>query len=72
MQTLIQLVLQGQGRIVSTADLNEFQIAEASSNGTLFIDQDGFGFVMLPWQLTTKKDRERERAFFTERGISAG
>ncbi len=72
METLMALLRQGQGRIVSTSDLNEFQIAEAMSNGTHFTDEDGFGFVMLPWSLTTKKDRERERAFFTERGISAG
>lgn len=62
MKTLFNLVAGGHGRIVSTNDLCEFQIAEARRNGTLFVDEDGFGFVCLAWHLTTSKDKQRERS----------
>ena len=52
----------GNHRIVSTGDLLELQIREASSEDRMFIDDDtGLGFVLLPWELTTDKDRKRER-----------
>jgi len=51
-------------RVVSTGDLNEYQIAEARRDGKMFVDEDtGFGWVLLPWSLTTDKDREREKKF---------
>lgn len=52
-------------RVVSTGDLNEYQIAEARRDGKMFVDEDtGLGWVLLPWSLTTDKDREREKKFF--------
>jgi hypothetical protein len=52
-------------RIVSTGDLNEYQIAEARRDNKMFVDPDtGLGWVLLPWELTTNKDRKREKAFF--------
>ena len=51
-------------RVVSTGDLNEYQIAEARRDGKMFVDEDtGLGWVLLPWELTTDKDREREQKF---------
>lgn len=55
-------------RIVSTGDLNEYQIAEARRENKMFVDSDtGLGWVLLPWELTTDKDREREKEFFESR-----
>lgn len=51
------------GRIVSTGDLHEMQISEARVNDRMFVDEEtGLGFVILPWALTTDKDKERELA----------
>ncbi len=48
-------------RIVSTGDLILFQIAEARKEGRIFIDNEtGLGWVALPWELTTAKDKQRE------------
>lgn len=48
-------------RIVSTGDLNEFQISEAEVNGCLYVEPGGgLGWVALPWELTTDKDKQRE------------
>lgn len=48
------------GRIVCTKDLHYMQVAEARSRDYMWVDEDGNGFVFLPWELTTEKDRERE------------
>ena len=47
-------------RIVSSGDLTTHQISEAQSKGNIWISRDGFGWVLLPWSLTTQKDRNRE------------
>lgn len=52
-------------RIVSTGDLTLQQISEASIEGRLFVDPtSSYGWVALPWSLTTDKDRSREFSFF--------
>lgn len=52
----------GQHRIVSTGDLLDMQIREARSEDRMFVDDEtGLGFVLLPWELTTDKDLNRER-----------
>lgn len=51
----------GDGRIVSTADLDQHQIAEARVTGRVFVTPTGLGYVVLPWDLRTAKDAERER-----------
>lgn len=48
-------------RIVSTGDLTEMQIAEARQDSRFYVNNEGFGFVALPWELTTDKDEERFR-----------
>lgn len=62
---LKQAITQG-GRIVSSGDLSTLQIAEAQAFGKFWVNDAGFGFAILPWELTTDKDREREKAFFTK------
>lgn len=47
----------GTFRIVCTADLTPHQIAEAGVQGRMFVDPNGMGLVLLPWTLTTDKDR---------------
>jgi hypothetical protein len=52
----------GKHRIVSTGDLHEMQIAEARTEGRMFVEPGGgLGWVLLPWELTTSKDKEREQ-----------
>ena len=60
------------GRIVSSNDLNKWQLSEACVKGNFWVSSKGFGWAILPWDLTTDKDRERERAYFAEsKSISA-
>lgn len=51
----------GKGyRLISTGDLTEMQIAEARKENRIFIDEsDGYGYVALPWELTTTEDEKR-------------
>ena len=48
-------------RIVSTGDLTEFQISNAQVEKRIYFEPNGgLGWVALPWDLSTKKDKERE------------
>ena len=48
-------------RIISTGDLTEFQISNARCEDRLYVDPNGgLGWVALPWDLTTTKDKQRE------------
>lgn len=50
------------GRIVSSGDLLAIQIVEAQATGRFFVDKGtSLGFALLPWDLTTDKDKDRER-----------
>ena len=50
-----------KGRIVSSNDLTYMQIVEARAGNRFFIDEEtSFGYALLPWELTTDKDRSRE------------
>lgn len=53
----------GKHRIVCTGDLTEFQIAEARVEDLVWVDPDGIGYVLLPWELRTVKDLDRERNY---------
>jgi hypothetical protein len=49
------------GRIVSSGDLSIEQISEAHAHDRFFVDDEtGYGWAILPWELTTAKDKERE------------
>lgn len=52
---------EGNYRIVCTGDLTEFQIIEARVEDRMWVNNDGIGFVLLPWTLSTPKDKARER-----------
>jgi hypothetical protein len=62
-QFLARAVTNG-GRVVSSNDLNKWQLSEARVNNNFWISEHGYGWVILPWELTTDKDRDRERAYF--------
>ena len=52
-----------EGRIVSSGDLTMHQISEARAKNRFWVDEEtGLGFALLPWELTTDKDRRREDA----------
>jgi hypothetical protein len=58
----------GKHRVVSTGELNIYQIAEAQRDGKMFVDQKtGLGWVLLPWECTTDKDRNREEQYLISR-----
>lgn len=49
-------------RIVSTGDLHELQIAEAQVESRMYVEPNGgLGWVALPWELSTVKDKDREK-----------
>ncbi|WP_354734450.1 hypothetical protein [Acinetobacter nosocomialis] len=57
-------------RIVSTGDLTDFQIAEARAENRIYIEPNGgLGWVALPWQLTTVKDRQREKFYLINKKL---
>lgn len=62
---LLLLSVQIGGRVVSSNDLNQFQISESQAAGRWYVDQNGFGWAVLPWDLTTDRDRNREREYLT-------
>ena len=62
-QFLMRAVESG-GRVVSSNDLNKWQLSESQANGKWWVSSEGFGWAILPWELTTDKDRDRERSFF--------
>ena len=54
-------------RIVSTGDLSLMQIAEAKKENRFFVDEESsLGWVALPWELTTYKDRDRETKYLVK------
>lgn len=54
-----------KGRIVSSGELTTLQIAEFQAAGDFYVEPNGgFGWAIVPWDLTTMKDRKRETAFF--------
>lgn len=56
---------EGNCRIVSSGDLLHCQIVEAQARGNFFVDEaTGLGFALLPFELSTEKDKQREFALF--------
>ncbi len=48
-------------RIVSTGDLTDLQISNAKVEGRMYVEPNGgLGWVALPWDLSTPKDKHRE------------
>lgn len=48
-------------RIVSSGDLTDFQISNAQVEDRMYVEPNGgLGWVALPWDLTTTKDKQRE------------
>lgn len=56
LQELLSMCASGDGRIVSTGELTELQIADARANNRMFVDSDGLGYVLLPWGCYCRKD----------------
>lgn len=56
------------GRVVSSNDLNVFQISEAQADRKFWVSPEGYGWAILPWRMTTDKDRARERSYFAAGG----
>ena len=52
---------EGNYRIVCTGDLTEFQIAAARAENRMWVTDDGVGFVLLSFDLSTPKDKAREQ-----------
>ena len=55
-------------RIVSTGDLTIFQISNAKVEGRMFVEPGGgLGWVALPWDLSTERDKLREKALLNRK-----
>lgn len=54
------------GRVVCSGDLTSLQIAEAQASGCWYVNDKGFGFTVLPWSLTTQKDKMREAGIWSK------
>ena len=60
----------GNYRIVNSGDLDRFQISEAQANGLFFVDPEtSYGWALLPWDLTTTRDRKREADYFSRNNM---
>lgn len=54
------------GRIVPSSELTELQICEATKRGWFYVEPGGgLGWAIVPWDLTTAKDRKREADYFS-------
>lgn len=62
MEKLLNLLKTG-GKVVSSAHCSELEIAQAQSCGRMFIDQDGFGFVYLPYPTINVQISHRDVQF---------
>ena len=61
----LEFMKKAKGRIVSSGDLTTVQISEFLASGSFFIDPETcLGWADVPWDLTTEKDRIREKAYF--------
>jgi len=59
-----------KGRIVSSGDLTTIQIAEFQAKGQFWVDPvTSYGYAIVPWDLTTPKDRKRETAYFENKPV---
>jgi hypothetical protein len=57
-------------RIVSSGDLTNLQIAEAQACGRFYVEPGGgLGWALLPFALTTAKDRKREADYFSKHNM---
>lgn len=57
-------------RIVSSNDLHEIVIAEAQANNRFWVDPEtGYGWALIPWELSTQKDRQRKADYFLRNGM---
>ena len=57
-------------RVVSSGDLTHHQIVEAQTTGRFFVEPGGgLGWALLPWDLTTEKDRRREADYFSRNNM---
>lgn len=52
----MQRIASEDARIVSTRDLLGEQIIEAQRTGEMFVDANGYGYVLLPWSLRSTRD----------------
>jgi len=55
-------------RIVSSGDLTPMQITEAQARKLFYVEPGGgLGWALVPWELTTPKDRKREEEYFANK-----
>lgn len=68
----LQRAATGEFRIVSSGDLLREQIVQAQFDRRFFVDEDtGYGWALLPWEITTQKDRRREADYFSRHNLLA-
>lgn len=67
-ETALQFMKRCDGRIVSSGDLGIHQIAEAQACRRFWVDEEtGLGWAIVPWSVSTQKDRERETELAAKR-----
>ena len=58
------------GRIVSSGDLQMEVIVESQANERFYVDPDtSLGWAIIPWELSTMKDRKREADYFSRNNM---
>lgn len=71
MAAMLNAAADGGGRIVSSNDLLPEQIQQAREQDRLAVSSDGLGWVLLPWHLSTEKDKQRETKLLQTAGQPA-
>jgi len=62
----------GEYRIVASGDLTTYQISEAQRRGLFYVEPGGgIGWALVPWDVTTTKDRKREADYFSRNNMMA-
>lgn len=60
-ETFLRRCVSGEFRIVNSGDLSRYQIAEAQAAARWYVDPaTSYGWALLPWTLSTERDKVRE------------
>lgn len=62
LKSLMLRAMNGGGRLISSNDLREAQIADARADGRMAVIEDGTGWVLLPWSRRTAQEAARDGA----------
>lgn len=65
MQKLLNLLAEKSGFIMSSNDCSVLEIANARANDTMFVDENGFGFIWFPYNYLPSQHQINDKVKFS-------